>query len=182
MRSLQYNPTRILDTNSLSCFRILPAASASLNKVPSLLHHDSTAHGRSAIDLVGLLLFSIMSSKLLNLVYFVLVTITFCSKVSFALPVLPDLPAQRSGSADAGAVQSLTALLQRAPETHRFDVVGGLRPMECEMLNAAEQNQEEHMRLLLSVRPHDRPAGRPRSFNRPPIRLGSSRVGDPRCQ
>jgi hypothetical protein len=92
-----------------------------------------------------------MDSKFETLVFIVLVALL--AKVSFALPVLLDLPAQRSGSADAGTVQSITALLQRAPKLHSFDVVGGIRPLECETLKAAEQNKEMHMRLLLSVRP-----------------------------
>ncbi len=43
-------------------------------------------------------------------------------------------------------------LLQREPTKFSADIVGGLRAMDCETLKAAEENQSEHMGLLLAVR------------------------------
>ncbi len=97
---------------------------------------------------------SCLCSLIMNNVFvLVLVTIISFAKVSFALPVLHGNLAQGSNSATPG-MQVLTALIQtqKEPEQFAVDVVGGIRSMHCEALKTAEQNQAEHMGLLLAVR------------------------------
>jgi len=68
-------------------------------------------------------------------------TMIICAAV--ALPVA----VTRTDQTDSSFVD----LLQRVPAKFSADIVGGLKVMDCEALKAAEQNQSEHMGLLLAA-------------------------------
>jgi hypothetical protein len=76
------------------------------------------------------------------------------------LGVLDDLERKPTYSHPEPA-SDLLDLIQLAPQYYSFDIVGGLRTMECQQLIEAEENKETHMRLLLAVskpaRSHARP-------------------------